>query len=96
MVQIPPPHNFWDFNIGNLLTLAGVLLAWLTARFMDAKGRAEGYAILQKRVELLEKWQEKHEEQAGKRDDLIQTLEVAVAKIATIAESIERRRHPRD
>jgi hypothetical protein len=91
-----PAHNFWDFNIGNLLTLGGVLTAWMTARYFDAKGHAEEYAILKKRVELLEKWQEKHEEQAEKRDEIIQKMEVAMAKVATIAESIERRRHPRD
>jgi hypothetical protein len=94
-VQIQP-HSFWDFNVGNLLTLAGVLVAWFTARYLDAKGHAEEYAILKKRVELLEKWQEKHEAQAEKRDEIIQKMEVAMAKVATIAESIERRRHPRD
>jgi hypothetical protein len=90
------PHSFWDFNVGNLLTLAGVLVAWFTARYLDAKGHMEEYVILKKRVELLEKWQEKHEEQADKRDDIIQKLEVAMAKVATVAEAIERRRSQRD
>jgi uncharacterized protein YlxW (UPF0749 family) len=95
-VQIPAVHSFWDFNIGNLLTVAGVLLAWVTARYLDSKSRTEEYAILRKRVELLEKWQEKHEDQADQREQAVQKLEVAMAKVATIAETIERRRSPRD
>lgn len=84
-------HSFWDFNIGNLLTVSGVLIAWVASRWQDSKTNSAAAAILEQRIRLMEKWQEKHDGEADKRDDQIQELREISVKLSTLAETAEQR-----
>lgn len=80
-------RSFWDFNIGNVVVLVGMLggfFGWLLSKNSDA-------AILRQRVEMLEKWQDAHEKEAGKRDELIQELDNCIVRLTTLAETAQSR-----
>lgn len=80
-------HPFWDFNIGNLLTLVALLagfFGWLLSKNSHS-------ALLHQRMMLMEEWRDKHEDEAGKRDHLISELDKCVVRLTMLAETAERR-----
>lgn len=84
-------HNFWNIDIGQVLTALFFAVAWIFSKALD-------WQNLHKRMELSEKWQkdqenwkQEHEKEAKEREKLIQTASTAIAVMKEVAQTANAR-----